>query len=128
MLDKDSTKSTSRYMFTLKGGEVSWWSVKRSCVAGFITKVEYIAASEVVKETIWLQKLLQNLEAIPATSEPIKLFCDNSDVVTQFEKPMNHKKQKRIEQKFHLIRYIMQRGDVEVTQIALIENLTDPFA
>ncbi|KAH9752611.1 hypothetical protein KPL71_014762 [Citrus sinensis] len=39
----------------------------------------------------------------------------------------NHKKQKHIERKYHLIRDIVQRGDVEVTQIASQQNLADPF-
>ena len=62
-------------------------------------------------------KFLQDLEVVHVVTAPLKLFCDNSGVVAQFNEPMNHKNQKHIERKYHLIRDIVQRGDVEVTQI-----------
>ena len=44
--DIESIKSTSRYVFTLGGGAVSWRSVKQSSIADSTMEVEYIAASE----------------------------------------------------------------------------------
>ena len=43
--DIESIKSTSRYMFTLGGGAVSWRSVKQSSIADSTMEVEYIVAS-----------------------------------------------------------------------------------
>ena len=40
---------------------------------------------------------------------------------------MNHNRAKHVERKYHLIREIVQRGDVLVTQIASANNLADPF-
>ncbi|KAH9743690.1 hypothetical protein KPL70_003387 [Citrus sinensis] len=127
MSDKDSRKSTSDYVFTLGSGAISWRSVKQSCIADSTTEAEYVAASEAAKEAVWLRKFLQDLEVVPAVTAPLKLFCDNSGAVAQSKEPRNHKKQKHIERKYHLIRDIVQRGDVEVTQIASQQNLADPF-
>ncbi|KAH9801407.1 hypothetical protein KPL71_001014 [Citrus sinensis] len=127
MSDKDSRKSTSGYVFTLGSGAISWRSVKQSCIADSTTEAEYVAASEAAKEAVWLRKFLQDLEVVPAVTAPLKLFCDNSGAVAQSKEPRNHKKQKHIERKYHLIRDIVQRGDVEVTQIASQQNLADPF-
>ncbi|KAH9658932.1 protein kinase domain-containing protein [Citrus sinensis] len=91
------------------------------------TEAEYVAASEAAKEVVWLRKFLQDLEVVPALTAPLKLFYDNSGVVAQSKEPMNHKKQKHIESKYHLIRDIVQRGDGEVTQIESQQNLADPF-
>ncbi|KAH9704808.1 hypothetical protein KPL70_011615 [Citrus sinensis] len=118
MSDKDSRKSTSGYVFTLGSGAISWRSVKQSNIADSTTEAEYVAASEAAKEAVWLRKFLQDLEVVPTVTAPLKLFCDNSDAVAQSKEPRNHKKQKHIERKYHLIRDIVQRGDVEVTQIA----------
>ncbi|KAH9752503.1 Integrase catalytic domain-containing protein [Citrus sinensis] len=118
MSDKDSRKSTSGYVFTLGSGAISWRSVKQSCIADSITEAEYVAASEAAKEAVWLCKFLQDLKVVLAVTAPLKLFCDNSGAVAQSKEPRNHKKQKHIERKYHLIRDIVQRGDVEVTQIA----------
>ncbi|KAH9753253.1 Integrase catalytic domain-containing protein [Citrus sinensis] len=127
MSDKDSRKSTSGYVFTLGSGAISWRSVKQSCIADSTTEAEYVAASEAAKEAVWLRKFLQDLEVVPAVTAPLKLFCDNSGAVAQSKELRNHKKQKHIERKYHLIRDIVQRSDVEVSHIASQQNLADPF-
>ena len=55
------------------------------------------------------------------------LYCDNRGVVANSKEPRSHKRGKYIERKYHLIREIVSRGDVKVSQIALEDNLVDPF-
>jgi hypothetical protein len=50
--DADDSKSQSGFMFCLNGGVMSWKSSKQNTVADLMTEAEYIAASEVAKETI----------------------------------------------------------------------------
>ena len=38
-----------------------------------------------------------------------------------------YKRGKHIERKYHLLREIVQRGDVKLSQIASEDNLADPF-
>lgn len=45
-LDKDDSKSTSGYVFTLNGGAVSWKSSKQSTVADSTIEAEYIATNK----------------------------------------------------------------------------------
>ena len=85
MSDKNSRKSTSRYVFTLGSGAISWRSVKQSCITDSTTEAEYVAASEAAKEAVWLRKFLQDLKVVPAVTVPIKLFCGNSGAVAQFK-------------------------------------------
>ena len=56
--DRESIKSTSRYVFTLGGGAISWWSVKQTSIADSTMEAEYIVASEVTKEAVWLKNFL----------------------------------------------------------------------
>ena len=86
-----------------------------------------MAASEAAKEAIWLKKFLLDLQVIRSADRPISLYCDNSEAVAQSKELRYHKKQKHIERKYHLIRYIIKRGDTMVTKIASEENLADPF-
>ena len=125
--DIDSRKSTSGYVFTLNGGAICWRSVKQTCVDDSTTEAEYVVASEAAKEAVWLKKFLLDLQVIPSADRPITLYCDNSGAVAQSKEPRYHKKRKNIEIKYHLIRYIIERGDTVVTKIALEENLADPF-
>ena len=52
--DPESRKPTSGYVFTLGGGDISWRSVKQSSIVDSTMEAEYIAASKVAKEVVWL--------------------------------------------------------------------------
>lgn len=75
-------------------------------------EAEYVTTCEMTKETIWLCEFLRDLEVIPDMHEPIKLNCDNNGVVANANEQMKHWKRKYIQQKFHLIKDIVNRGDV----------------
>ena len=64
---------------------------------------------------------------VPSMQSAITLYCDNSRAVANAKEPRNHKRQKHIERKYHLIREIVNRGDAVVSQIASEDNLADPF-
>ncbi|KAL0553858.1 hypothetical protein IC582_007762 [Cucumis melo] len=125
--DKDSRKSTSGSVFTLNGGAVVWRSIKQGCIADSTMEAEYVAACEAAKEAVWLRKFLHDLEVVPNMNLPITLYCDNSGAVANSKEPRSHKRGKHIERKYHLIREIVQRGDVIVTKIASEHNIADPF-
>jgi hypothetical protein len=125
--DKDSRKSTSGSVFTLGGAAVVWRSVKQTSVADSTVEAEYIAASEAAKEAVWMKKFLTELEVVPALEKPIVIYCDNSGAVANSKDPRNHKRTKHVERKYHLIRDIVSRGDVDVVKILTDDNLADPF-
>ncbi|KAK0605121.1 hypothetical protein LWI29_022943 [Acer saccharum] len=126
--DSNSKKSTSRAMFTIGGGgAVIWRSIKQSCIADSIMEAEYVAACEAAKEAVWLRQFLMDLEVVPSANKQITIYCDNSGAVANSKEPRSHKRRKHIERKYHLLREIVQRGDVMITKIASAENLVDPF-
>ena len=126
-LDLDFRKSTSGCVFTLGGGAISWKSVEQSCIAESTMEAEYVATCEAAKEATWLKKFLSDLGVVRMEQVPITLFCDNSEAVAQSKDPRNHKKEKHIEKKYHIIRDIVARGDVVVEKIDSANNLTNPF-
>ena len=67
------------------------------------------------------------MEVVPDTAHPMTLYCDNSGTVVNSKEPKSHKRSKYIEQRYHLIREIVARGDVEVKQISTHDNIADPF-
>ena len=127
MLDIDSRKSTSRYVFTLGGAAVNQRSINQQCIVDSITEVEYVAAIEAAKVVVQLKKLLLDLIMVPQTQLPIILYCDNNGAIAQSKDLRNHKCGKHIEWKYHLIREIVQSGDVTVTKVASADNLAVPF-
>ena len=101
--------------------------MKQSSIADSTMEAEYIAASEVAKEAVWLKNFLMNLEVVPTAQSTITLHCDNSGAVANAKKSRSHKRGKHIERKYHLIRKIVNRGDTKVSQIASENNLAYPF-
>ena len=70
---------------------------------------------------------LRDLEVIPNLEQPMVFYCDNSGTVANSKEPRNHQRGKHIEMKFHLIKEIVECGDVMVCKIKSKENLADPF-
>ncbi|KAK0601219.1 hypothetical protein LWI29_022258 [Acer saccharum] len=110
--DSDSRKSTSGAVFTIGGGAVIWRSIKQSCIADSTMEAEYVAACEAAKEAVWLRQFLIDLEVVPSANKQITIYCDNSGAVANSKEPRSHKRGKHIERKYHLLREIVQRGDV----------------
>ena len=97
--------------------------MKQSCIVDSTMEAEYVAA----KEVVWLRKFLMELKVIAKVVDPMILYYDNSGAVTQAKEPRNHMKGKHIERKYHLVREIVQRGDIIVEKIVSEDNLVDPF-
>ena len=125
--DRDEKKSTSGYVFVLGGGAISWRSAKQKCIADSTMEAEYVAASEAAKEAVWLRNYLLDLGIISNLPRSITVYCDNTGAVANSKEPRSHKATKHIERKYHIIREIVRRGDVQVEKIATLENLADPF-
>lgn len=95
--DPDDRKSTSGYLFTLAGGAVSWRSKTHEPVALSSMEAEYIAASEAVKEVVWLREFLASLKFIERAFDQVTIYCDNQAAIKVAKDPKFHSKTKHIE-------------------------------
>ncbi|KAL4368227.1 hypothetical protein GQ457_05G022170 [Hibiscus cannabinus] len=125
--DKDDSRSQSGFVFCLNGGVVSWKSSKQDTVADSTTGVEYIAASEAAKEAVWIKKFITGLGVIPSISDVVDLYCVNNGAIAQAKEPRSHQRSKHILRRFHLIREIIDRGDVEICKVHTDDNIADPL-
>ena len=71
----EDRKSTSCCCLSIGSGVVSWFSKKQKSVALSSAKVEYMAASMVACEGMWLRKLLVGL--FECELEATVVHCDN---------------------------------------------------
>ena len=55
--DTNDRKSTSKYVFMLSGGAVSWSSKKQKCITLSTAEAEYIALSSAAQESVWRRQL-----------------------------------------------------------------------
>ena len=92
----DDSKLISGYVFTLNNGTVSWKSFKQQTVADSTTEAEYIAASEAIKEAIWMKKFIIDLKVIPKNEGPVSLYHDNIQAIIQAKESRSHYRSKHI--------------------------------
>ena len=64
---------------------------------------------------------------VPNAASPISLCCDSDGAIAQTKEPRSHQKSKYVLRKFHFIREIVDRGDVEVCEISTDDNVADPL-
>jgi hypothetical protein len=125
--DIDDFRSQSGFVFCLNGGAFSWRSSKQDTVADSTTEAEYIAASDAAKEAVWIKKFITGLGVVPSISDPVNLYCDNNGAIAQAKEPRSHQKSKHILRRFHIIREIIERGDVKICKVPTNDNVADPL-
>ena len=114
-------------MFCLNGGAVSWRSSKQDNVADSTTESEKIAASDTAKKAVWLKKFIIGLDVLPSIANPVDLYCDNNGDIAQAKEPRSHRRTEHILRQYHLIREIVERGDVKMCKVDTNDKLVDPL-
>lgn len=114
----DTHKSTSRYIFTVVAGAVSWCFKLQKIVALTDTEAEYTSATKASKEAIRLSRLAEDL------GMPV-LGCDSRSAVYLVKNAMFHSCTKNIEVRHHFIRQVLEDGLVTLIKIKYKINPAD---
>ncbi|KAJ3543106.1 hypothetical protein NMY22_g3260 [Coprinellus aureogranulatus] len=118
-------KSISGYVVTMAGGAIAWSSKKQATVALSTTEAEYISATHVAKQVIWLRSLLTELGLpLPKTST---IFSDNQSSISIAHHPEFHARTKHIDIAYHFLRDLVDSGVLNLVYIRTEENLADLF-
>ncbi|KAH9681067.1 Integrase catalytic domain-containing protein [Citrus sinensis] len=120
--DLDKRKSTTGYVFTLARAAVSWVSKLQTVVALSTTEAEYMAATQACKESIWIQRLLEELGH---GQEKISVFGDSQSALHIARNPAFHSRTKHIGVQYHFVREVVEDGSVDLQKIHTKENLAD---
>ncbi|KAL0405906.1 UNVERIFIED_CONTAM: Copia protein [Sesamum latifolium] len=116
-------KSTSGYTFSLGSGIFSWASKKQATVAQSSTEVEYIAAAATSNQVTWLRRILEDMGE--KQEEPTKIYCDNKSVIAITKNPVKYNRTKYIDIKYHALREVTTRGEIELKYCSIEEQLAD---
>ncbi|KAL5576689.1 hypothetical protein UlMin_018388 [Ulmus minor] len=120
--DLDKRSSLTGYIFTLFGCTVSWKAQLQPVVALSTTEAEYIAATESVKEAMWLKGLVGELGCV---HDKVEVFCDNQSSIHLTKNQMFHERTKHIDIKLHFIRDVVSQGIVSVEKVHTDDNPAD---
>jgi len=108
---KDTRRSTTGYVFMLNGAAISWCSRRQAVVATSTAEAEYIAAAAMVKEAMWLSKLMKDLQQWDG--QPLQLLTDNQAALALLTgSNSNSQRAKHIDIVYHYARERVERGDV----------------
>ena len=121
--DLDGGKSTSGYVFMMGDGAVAWSSKKQPIVTLSTTEAEYVAATACACQSIWMREVLNSIEE--DLCKCVTVFCDNSSSIKLSKNPVFHGRTKHINVKFHFIRDLIKKGDVELIYCGTKEQLAD---
>ncbi|GJT57449.1 hypothetical protein Tco_0992503 [Tanacetum coccineum] len=127
-LDKDDTKSQSRYVFVLNVGAVDWKSAKKRTIAMSSTKAEYIAAAEASMEGVWIRNFIDGLgNVVPTNKRPMEMLCDNMPIIAIANDLEIMKGAKHYQRKYHYIHEVIQDGEIVLKKVHTYDNVVDPF-
>jgi hypothetical protein len=99
--DIDMSKSTSDVLLFLGNYPVSWQSLKQRVVALLSCEAEYIAATSVATQALWLARLVDEL--LGRKTETVKLKVDSKCALALTKNPIFHERSKHIRIKYHFI-------------------------
>ena len=120
--DSDRRKSISGYLLMLDSCLISWKATLQHIVALSSTEAEFVAATEAVKESMWLRGLLNEPWLKQKT---VKIFCDNQSAIQLIKNQVYHERTKHIDVKLHFIRDEVAKGSVAVIKIHTDINPAD---
>ena len=76
---------------------------------------------------MWLRKFITELGVAPFIDGPVLLYCNSTGAIAQAKEPKAHQWTKYILHRYHLVRKIMDRDDVDLQKIDEKDNLADPL-
>ena len=118
-------KCTTGFVFTLHGGPISWRSRLQGLVTSSTMEAEYVVASEGVKDSLWLRRLVGFMRE---DSSPVTIREDNQACMALASDGIFSTKSKHVDARFQLVRDNVVRGEVFLeytpTEVMLADGFT----
>ena len=122
--DQIKHRSTTGYFATLASGIICWQSRLQKTVALSSTEAEYMALSDTTRQIKWIQSLLGELGF---TLKCIPVNADNQGSIFIGSNPVQERRTKHIDIRYHYVRDCIENVDIEVFFIEGKENPADMF-
>jgi len=123
----EDRKSIGGYTFMLNGAAICWTSKKQTTVALSSTEAEYMALTQAVKESIWLQAVLQDLRAGKHRKEIKTINIDNQGAIALARNPQFHARTKHLDIQYHFVREHVEKQAIVLTYCPTGEMTADIF-
>ena len=126
--DPDTRRSTAGLAVVNRGAAISWSSKVLPTVALSTTEAEYMAATNAVREALWLAKFT---DVFKLTKEPFLIYGDNQGALKLSKNPIEGARSKHIDVQWHFSRQRVNLGQIRFrfcpTDSMLADCLTKPL-
>ena len=95
-------RSTGGMTFYLNGNLITWCSQKQKTIALSSCESEFMAATAIAMQALWLRGLLSELTK--TKTKVVTLYVDNNLAIALMKNPVFHGRSKHIDTKLHFIR------------------------
>ena len=116
-------RSQTGYVCYFGGGPVDWTSNLQSVTAISSGQSEFIAAFQTARNIAYLRELLSEC-AIQLTSAT-HIYEDNNACIAMSKNPVNHKRNKHIEIKYHYLRDLVSQNVVSLVYVDTAHQIAD---
>ena len=123
--DVDDRKSTSGMVSKINGCAVNWKSKKQTVVALSTAESELIAATEALKEALWLRHLCDELGFKQLS--PTVVYGDNESSIAIRKNGATSSSTKHIDLREHCLRDYAAKGEIDLKWISTSEQQADIF-
>lgn len=127
--NRSDRKSNSGFLFKYNGSPISWCCRKKDCVSLSSTEAEYISLCEAVQESLWLRRLLNDFEIIPA--DPTIIYEDNQSCLNLVQSEKFSRRSKHISTKYYFIKDLKEKKEISLeycpTEIMEADIFTKPL-
>ncbi|GJY50122.1 zinc finger, CCHC-type containing protein [Tanacetum coccineum] len=121
---EDST-STSRWVFLLRGGAISWASKKQTCITGSTMESEFVALAAAGKEAEWLRNLIHEIPIWPKPIAPISIHCDCAATLAKAYSQIYNGKSRHLGVRHSMIRELIMNCVISIEFVQSQHNLAD---
>jgi hypothetical protein len=125
--DRDDSKSQTGYMYMLNSGAVCWKSSKQNSTADSTVEAEYMAACKAGKMGVWIREFIDELGVVPSIIDPVELYYDNTGAIANVKDHRSSKRTMHIKRKYHIIRELVENGDIKMCKVGMKSNTIDPL-
>lgn len=122
--DTDNRQSTTGFFYKLANGIISWKSHAQKTIALSSTEAEYMALSDCGRQAAWYRNLF---EEVGTTFGPIPIYGDNQGSIFTASNPVQDRRTKHIDIRFHYIRQLVMNKAIELFFVNGSDNPADMF-
>jgi hypothetical protein len=109
--DLEDRRSTTRFVFMIKGGVISWSSKRQPTIVLSTTKGKDMANTQATKEAIWITKLMMDLGYMEEKKMMV-IRCNNQSGISLTKNPTHQARTKHIDVQHHFVREQVENGEV----------------